>query len=261
MGWQIEPQESASFDLKQNVVPLKKIFESFSDTLKIECDVYGIENPLEKIQLYKIFRALKEQGYTCQMVQSVPFGARGGKILISLLNGNRNSTPSIFLLSDRNYSIINKLRMEVWKSQLVKVPNPYIIDNLLPKSNMNIVPPDIPHDQIGVDRAECSSIASAIMEILVEQPEKSLDIQKVSNVTGIIGESVKKVFYYLLLDGYLKSTYIAYHRKCNKPISQMKKSTVEFKEINKLCVNCNQDIAEEEIENRILFWGKDANVN
>lgn len=261
MGWQIEPQESASFDLKQNVIPLKQIFESFTDTLKVECDAYGIKNPLEKVQLYEIFRALKEQGYTCQMVQSVPLGSRGGKVLISLLNGDRNSTPPIFHLSDRGYNTIQKLRMEVWKSQKVKIENPYVISNLLPKSRTKAAPPDVPHEQIGVDQTECSIISSAIAEILAEQPDKSLTIHNTSNRTGITGESIKKVFYYLLLDGYLKSTYIAYHTKCNKPISQMQNSVVELSESIKTCVSCNHDIEEGEIENRIYFWGKDANVN
>ncbi|MCP3941689.1 MAG: hypothetical protein GY710_09445 [Desulfobacteraceae bacterium] len=260
MGWQIEPQESASFDLKQNVIPLKQIFESFTDTLKVECDAYGIKNPLEKVQLYEIFRALKEQGYTYQMVQRVPLGDRGGKVLISLLNGDRNSTPPIFHLSDRGYSIIQKIRMEVWKSQQVKINNPYTISNLLPKSTAKISPPDVPYDKIGVEQTECNAIVSAITEILTEQPDKSLTIQKVSNATRIIGESIKKVFYYLLLDGYLKSTYIAYHVKCNKPISLMQNSILELNETNNLCVHCNHDIEEDEIENRIFFWGKDANV-
>lgn len=264
MGWQIEPQESASFDLKQNVIPLKKIFESFTATLKLECDAYGIENPLEKVHLYEIFRALKEQGYTSQMVQSVSLGPRGADVLVSLLNGDRNSTPPLLFLSERGSLIIDKLRMEIWKSQKVVVKNPYKISNLLPKSRANIIIPDIQFDQIGIGEDDCANISTAIMEVIAESPDKSVNIQKIASITGISGDKIKKVFYYLLFDGYLKATYVVYHKKCNKPISKMSNSAFDLSEMTgivKSCVCCNQDVETEDIENRIYFWGKDANVN
>lgn len=133
MGWQIEPQVAASFDLKQNVVPLKQIFDSFIHNLELECKSLRKTNPLNNINLYSIFRALKEQGYTLQMIQSVPFKQRGARTKVSLINGERNSgMPPFLFVPESRADILKNLRMEVWNSQIVKVENPYSIVALLP---------------------------------------------------------------------------------------------------------------------------------
>lgn len=136
MGWQIEPQDSASFNAKQNVVPLKEIFEEFESSLNKECMAMGVKNPLNEFNLYTIFRAIKEQGHTLQLNLNVPFGKKGKIVSFFLIYGAKNTSyPPVIRISSCDKNIIEKLRLEVWKSiQIEKNKNPYSLTSLLNNS-------------------------------------------------------------------------------------------------------------------------------
>lgn len=133
MGWQIEPQDSASFNAKQNVVPLKEIFEDFEITLNRECKALGVDSPFGNIKLYHVFRAIKEEGHTLQLNLKIPLGKKGKKVKFFLIYGEKNSSyPPIIRISDCSKEIMENLRLEMWKSiQVAKIPNPYSLTTLL----------------------------------------------------------------------------------------------------------------------------------
>lgn len=262
MGWQFEPQESASFDLKQNVIPLKKIFDSFNKNLDLECKALGKNNPLENVDLYHYFRALKEQGYTCQMVQSAPLGPRGGKVLLSLMNGERDSFPPILFLSDRSGSIYNNLQQEIQKSQEILISNPYKISNLLPKSK--IYPPYIPYADIGLEATYGSVILNSIVDVITQKPNRALNVSKVAEMSQSTGSDVKKLFYYLLYEGFFKARFVAYHKNCNRPITKMMKSAFDLEftlQEYTPCMVCNMEASKDQIETRMFFWYKEAHID
>ncbi len=129
MGWKIEPQHEAAFDLTQGVISLRDILNNFSTSFKEECKSRGKDHPLSKIDLYQIFRALKEQSYTYSLVLQTPIGDRGGHFKVSVLNGlpNTHYLPIIIIPKNRK-SVINCIRHSVNKSQTEKIDNPYVLD-------------------------------------------------------------------------------------------------------------------------------------
>ncbi|MBN2267224.1 MAG: hypothetical protein JW725_02680 [Candidatus Babeliaceae bacterium] len=132
MGWRIEPQEEAEFDLTQSLIPLKKILGSFSKQLKDECQRRGRNDLLSGLNLYQVFRALKEDSYTYSLVLQAPIGRRGGEYLISALYGPRNAAGDpILFVPDNNRSVIESIRDAVNQSQIVEIINPYDLDALL----------------------------------------------------------------------------------------------------------------------------------
>lgn len=135
MGWQIEPQDLATFDAKQSVVPLKEIFDSFEKTLSKECEAMSLNNPFNGLSLYKIFRAIKEEGHTLRLILSAPFGKKGRYVDIMIIFGNKDTSyPPFLRLSVYEHNIIEKIRFEVWKSlQLPKITNQYSLYSLLNK--------------------------------------------------------------------------------------------------------------------------------
>jgi hypothetical protein len=46
MGWKIEPEQEAAFDFTQNVVPLRRILDAFSQGLRAECERRKCQFPL-----------------------------------------------------------------------------------------------------------------------------------------------------------------------------------------------------------------------
>jgi hypothetical protein len=132
MGWRIAPQSEAEFDLRQGAIPLRTILESFSESLKNICRIRKLSHPISEIDLYKVFRALKEQSYTYSLVLRVPLGSRGGDVYLTTLYGNQNSGyVPIILLSRNNKNIGVNLYKAINQSQLVTLMNPYNLDALL----------------------------------------------------------------------------------------------------------------------------------
>ncbi|GEM_PF-2565839 len=135
MGWKIAPQTEAAFDLTQGVLPLKKIFDAFSQSLKEEYDRRKKEYPLSQTNLYNIFRALKENSHTYSLVLQAPLGKKSGKVRVSTYYGNQNSSYAPVILLARNDVYINsRLRDCVEQSQQEIVQNPYDIDYIMSKS-------------------------------------------------------------------------------------------------------------------------------
>jgi hypothetical protein len=100
--------------------------------LRNACRSREISHPITEIDLYKVFRALKEQSYTYSLVLRVPLGSRGGFVDLTTIYGNQNTGfVPIILLSRNNKNICVKLYKAINQSQLVTLANPYNLDALL----------------------------------------------------------------------------------------------------------------------------------
>lgn len=132
MGWRIAPQTTADFDLMQRLIPLRTIFDDFQESLARECERRNIPSPLKGIDLYRIFRALKEQSYTYVFELNAPVGSRGGNSRVSALYGPQNSEyDPIFWVPKNRDSVADSLREAVKLSQSTPISNPYNLDALL----------------------------------------------------------------------------------------------------------------------------------
>ncbi|MFX1485029.1 MAG: hypothetical protein ACFFCP_17765 [Promethearchaeota archaeon] len=131
MGWRIEPLREAEFDLTQGTIPLKKILTSFSESLRDECSKQGLVHPLTEIDIYQVFRALKEQSYTYSFVLDAPLGHREENILLQTFYGPPNSGYDPVLLIPKFASIVEKVREVIQQSQIVNITNPYNLKSLL----------------------------------------------------------------------------------------------------------------------------------
>jgi hypothetical protein len=129
MGWKIEPQQEAAFDL-QGLIPLKKVLDNFSESLKDEYRRRGYSaHPLADIDLYRVFRALKDQSYTYLFILDAPIGSRGGSFKIQTLYGQPNSGYApVFWIPDYCQSVANTFRSAVDESQSAKLENPYDLE-------------------------------------------------------------------------------------------------------------------------------------
>jgi hypothetical protein len=131
MGWRIEPSNETVFDLTQGLIPLREILDSFSQSLAKECADRKIDDPLSRINLYHVFRALKDQSHTYSLILRAPIGQRGGNVLLSTLYGPRNSGyVPLLLLGKTNAGIMKHLREAVNQSQITGVENPYDLSTL-----------------------------------------------------------------------------------------------------------------------------------
>lgn len=138
MGWKINPLEEAAFDLKQNVLPLRQIFGSFTNSLKEELKFRKIDHhPLADANLYEIFRAIKEKSYTYAQVLKVHYSKRGSHLL-TIIYGHKDSAslPLIFI-SKNNSTIIRNLRESIVESGKKEINNPYDFTTIItaPKNN------------------------------------------------------------------------------------------------------------------------------
>ena len=132
LGWKIAPLETAEFNLEQNVIPLKRILEQFSESLNNEIKRRNLNHPLSKVDLYKLFRALKEKSYTFSLVLLVPLGVRGGSIKMTVLYGNQDSHYlPVIVLSHNDENVVNSLRRTIVESQQEELNNPYDLGALL----------------------------------------------------------------------------------------------------------------------------------
>ena len=129
MGWRIEPQPEATFDLTQGALPLRRILEALSDSLDTECKRRGLPLPFDGRNLYNVFRALKEQSYTYSLLLQAPLGRSGGKVRALTLYGRPNTGNLPIILLDKNDKYISeKLREAVCRSQVEEIENPYDLD-------------------------------------------------------------------------------------------------------------------------------------
>lgn len=131
MGWEIEPQHQAAFDL-HGLIPLKEVLDNFSEGLQAECARRGIEShPLADVDLYATFRAIKERSYTYLLVLQAALGPRGGQYNVSTLYGPENSdyTP-ILWVQGNSRQVAESLREAAANSQTAEIGNPYDLDSL-----------------------------------------------------------------------------------------------------------------------------------
>jgi len=133
MGWKMLPTVVASsFDLTQGLIPLKEILTTISNSLRDAFRTRHRTHPLVDIDLYQLFRTLKEQGHTFSMVLKVPIGARNSNLILQTLYGDRNSGNYPILIFKRNNKIITrKLRDAIRDAQVDILENPYDLEALL----------------------------------------------------------------------------------------------------------------------------------
>ncbi len=131
-GWRIEPLTEAAFDLTQGVIPLKNILTKFSNSINRECERRKINHPIQQIDLYKLFRAIKEESYTYSMVLKAQLGKRKGDYIFSVLYGAPNSKYFPLIVINKNRESVAK---NIWEamadSQKMRYRNPYKLTKLL----------------------------------------------------------------------------------------------------------------------------------
>jgi hypothetical protein len=133
MGWKIAPRDEADFDLTQHLIPLKDIVDGFISTLDRECTAIGRSHILEGVDLYHVFRSLQTESHTHTMVQKVPFGQRGGGLVLSVYYGIKNALyyPVILLSNPPTESMLDNLRDAVSKLEAAEIVDRYTINTLL----------------------------------------------------------------------------------------------------------------------------------
>lgn len=258
MGWQIEPQASAWFDLKQNVIPLKSILSSFAEDLAKECAAKRVKSPLADVDLYKIFRAIKEQGYTSHMVQEVPLIPKRKQLKLSVLYGKRDKAlPPILCIHPYHNIYLKELRFEIYKSQKIEYNNPYKLNAILPK--VDHIKIDIPFDKIGIPLNAGQEILKAIQDQIFYYPDKPIDIQNISQQTNADGRDIKNILYFLLNKREIRATFAPYHKECGKPLGEMEKSVDQIRknlDQGYYCSDCHNNIdLYSDIDIIMFFWG------
>lgn len=133
MGWKILPRDDADFDLTQNCVPLKEIIDGFMYTLESECTALGRNHILEGIDLYHVFRSLQTKSHTHTMVQRIPFGQRGGGLVLTVYYGTRGAQyyPVILLDTLPTDVMLGNLRDAISELRNASVESQYSINSLL----------------------------------------------------------------------------------------------------------------------------------
>ena len=133
MGWKILPHDDADFDLTQNFIPLKDIINGFMSSLNSNCTSMGKSHKLEGVDLYHVFRALQTESHTHTMVQRVPFGDRGGTLVLTVFFGAKTAEyyPIILLAKTPTGTMLDKLREAVSSLRDAEIFDKYTINSLL----------------------------------------------------------------------------------------------------------------------------------
>ncbi|MFX1485030.1 MAG: hypothetical protein ACFFCP_17770 [Promethearchaeota archaeon] len=98
-----------------------------------------------------------------------------------------------------------------------------------------------------------------------EHPNAPVDIQTISEMTGVFGAVVKQVFFVLLSLRLLKATFIPRHRICGHVVGAEETSvkTIQDKAANGeyWCTHCGEPIeSSENVEAQIVFWKPGAHI-
>ena len=125
----------------------------------------------------------------------------------------------------------------------------------------------IPFEEAGIDRTKGEIVSKVIDRLLAECPNRPIDIQNVSESSGVPSDAVKRVLYLLLGLRLLKATFLPRHRACDRVIGEQELSVQRIIEkaqtgqYGPYCMLCTQPIdGEVDIEVQILFWKPGANV-
>lgn len=123
------------------------------------------------------------------------------------------------------------------------------------------MPDRIPYEEAGIERVMGETVSQVIDRLLKEYPGKSIDVQQVSELSGLPTIIVKKVFYLLLGLRLLKATFLPRHKACDRVIGQSETSVqiinqkARTGQYGSNCMICTQTIeGEQDIEAQILFW-------
>ncbi len=125
----------------------------------------------------------------------------------------------------------------------------------------------IQYQEAGIDTAAGERVAREIAHLAKDRPDKSIDIQQVSELSGLPGETVKQVFYLLLALRLLKATFFPRHRACGRPIGDQEMSVERIQEkarngeYGDHCMLCGEPIeGEKDIVIQIVFWKPGVDV-
>jgi hypothetical protein len=130
-----------------------------------------------------------------------------------------------------------------------------------------MIPDNLPYREAGIDETAGRTVSGQIVRLAREYPGKPINVQKISELSGVSGELVKEIFYLLLGLRFLKATFFPRHRKCGKPIGQEETSVETIREkanageYGHNCIFCGEPAeSEEDIIIQIVFWepGVDA---
>ena len=121
--------------------------------------------------------------------------------------------------------------------------------------------------EIGVQEEIGVRVTSVIDDLLEKGGNRPIDIQLVSEKSGIPGSTVKQIFFAYLTLQMLKGTFLPIHRKCGEPVGTQETSVAAILEKAKkgrfgdLCFKCHDPIeGQKDVEIQIIFWKPGTNV-
>jgi hypothetical protein len=93
-----------------------------------------------------------------------------------------------------------------------------------------VMPDNLPYREAGIDEMAGEKVSKEIARVAEERPGKTIDVQKICELSGVSGEIVKQVFYLLLGFRLLKATFFPRHRNCERVIGQEEPSVKTIKQ-------------------------------
>jgi hypothetical protein len=93
-----------------------------------------------------------------------------------------------------------------------------------------VVPDNLPFREAGIDEMAGKKVSKEIARVAEECPGKTIDVQRICELSGVPGEVVKQVFYLLLAFRLLKATFIPRHHNCGRVIGQEEPSVETIKQ-------------------------------
>lgn len=139
MGWYIVRPvpthgANAEFDMKQPAVPLKLILDEFAEGIARECKRRKLENKLEGINLYKVFRALKATSHTVSMILEMKLGPADDEVRLTCFLGSQNDTNDaiFYVIGKFGANALKGLREAVALGCSLTLADPYALENQFP---------------------------------------------------------------------------------------------------------------------------------
>ena len=129
-----------------------------------------------------------------------------------------------------------------------------------------MMPDQIPFQEAVIEPTTGEKILGEVVRLMSERPDKSIDIQEVSELSGLPGSLVKEVFYLLLAFREFKATFIPRHRNCDSPIGSQETSVEKIRRKAEAgeygtCMICGKNIEGfRDIEIQLAFWKSGAAI-
>jgi hypothetical protein len=130
-----------------------------------------------------------------------------------------------------------------------------------------MIPDQIPFQEFGIESDTGEKILKEAVRLMIERPNKAIQIQEVSERTGFPGSLVKEVFYLLLAFRVFKATFVPRHRNCDRPIGAQETSVERIRlkadaGEYRICMVCGETIeGSKDIEIQIVFWKQGAVID